>query len=383
MAHQLDFSRGQGAAMFSAGNVVPWHGLGKMVADAQSAAEAIRLAQQDWLVEQFPVFARLPDGSSLATDRVANVRSDTHAVLGVVGKGYHPLQYHEAYAFMDDVVGAGLAKYETAGCLQGGKRVWLLCRLPRELKAGPSDTILPYGLLCNGHDGSLAVHVQPTSVRVVCQNTLSLALSSSTAQKLRIKHTESLRGRVDEARAAFGLVNQAMDGFQTEIDALAGGPDTRVQNYFETLFPVKRKPCEEPPAGVGREFVLELLEGQRQRDQGRGVEFVEEVLAQQAAEARGLGRELVEEYLDATSKNNAKVIETLWSNYQNDTNTLPGVSGTAWAAYNAVSEYADHQRGTRGKTDKDRADNRLNSVWFGSANDLKQKAYSGALDLAR
>lgn len=261
----------------------------------------------------------------------------------------------------------------------------MLCRLPRELKAGPSDTILPYGLLCNGHDGSLAVHVQPTSVRVVCQNTLSLALSTSTAQKLRIKHTESLRGRVDEARAAFGLVNQALDDFQTEIDALAGVslPDNRVQDYFETLFPVKRKPCDVVPAGVGHDFVLELLEGQRQRDQGRGVEFVEEVLAQQAAQARGLGLELVEEYLDATSKNNAKVIETLWNNFENPTNTLPGVSGTAWAAYNAVSEYADHQRGTRGKTDKDRADNRLNSVWFGSANDLKQKAYSGALDLAR
>ncbi|OAI41893.1 hypothetical protein AYO40_06935, partial [Planctomycetaceae bacterium SCGC AG-212-D15] len=314
----------------------------------------------------------------------ANVRSDTRAVLGVVGKGYRPLQNHEAYAFMDDVVGAGLAKYETAGCLQEGKRVWLLCRLPRELKAGKADTILPYGLLCNGHDGSLAVHVQPTSVRVVCQNTLSLALSTSTAQKLRIKHTSSLRGRVDEARAAFGLVNEAMDDFQAQIDALArvSLPETRLQNYFEALFPVKRKPRPaEEPVGVGQDFIAELLAEQRERARGVGADFVEELLTRRE-ETRGVGRELVEEYLDATSKNNAKVIETLRTNYHNATNTLPGVQGTAWAAYNAVSEYADHQRTTRGRNDRERADNRLNSIWFGSANDLKQKAFAGALALA-
>ena len=168
-----------------------------------------------------------------------------------------------------------------------------------------------------------------------------------------------------------------MDDFQTEIDALAGVslPDTRVQNYFETLFPVKRKPCNVAPAGVGHDFVLELLEGQRQRDQGRGVEFVEEVLAQQAAEARGLGLELVEEYLDATSKNNAKVIETLW------TNSRPGTPSPASRARrgppNAVSEYADHQRDPR-QDGPGLADNRLNLPGSRCAT-ISSKGLSGAL----
>jgi phage/plasmid-like protein (TIGR03299 family) len=329
MAHLIDESTGQAAAFFA--RKPAWHGLGTVVADALSSADAIRAARLDWHVRQYPVFARLDDGRVLETDRVANVRTDTDRVLGVVSKDYVPLQNREAFAFLDSLVEDGSLCYETAGAVKEGRQIWLLARMPGSLApAGTSDEILPYALLTNGHDGSRAITVLPTTVRVVCNNTLCLALRKGEGQLLRIRHEGDIASKIEAARQCLGLVSERLDAFQEQISALAARdlsvPEASL--YFQRLFPIEGDLTD------------------RQRDK------------------------------------NGDILSLLLDNFVNERNTLPGVTGTAWAAYNAVSEWADHQRTVRGPNDTQRAENRFLSVVQGPAHDLKHQAFEMALALA-
>jgi phage/plasmid-like protein (TIGR03299 family) len=328
MAHEIDMTTGT-AAVFVTGEPA-WHRLGKVIESASTSTEAIQLAGLDWRVEQFPVRAFNPDTDEQfgCPGTVANVRTDTKSVLGVVSSGYHVFQNAEAFDFMDSLVGDKLAMYETAGSLRGGRRIWMLARIPREHRAGPEDLIKPYVLLVNSHDGSSALRMIPTTVRVVCANTLSLALGQAGAEGLAIRHHPSLEKRVAEARQKLGIISARFDRFDQELHAmLATMPTSRQTNdYFQTLIP--------------------------------------------------------EATTDREKKNRDAVIGTFYSNYDNERNVLPGMKHTAWALYNAVSEWADHQRRVRGKGDLARVENRLNSNWFGTSHRIKQAAYYSALELA-
>jgi phage/plasmid-like protein (TIGR03299 family) len=197
--HEIDESTGRPACMVV--GTPAWHQRGVVVSEAQTSAEAITLAGQDWLVEKWALQTYgIRQGAPLVLDvedQYATVRTDTGAVLGVVSGLYRIFQNREAFDFMDELVGEKLALYETAGALRGGRRVWMLARIPKELRVGNTDdTILPYVLLASSHDGSLALRVIPTTVRVVCQNTLNLALSRAGSTGVTIRHLDSLEGRV-------------------------------------------------------------------------------------------------------------------------------------------------------------------------------------------
>jgi phage/plasmid-like protein (TIGR03299 family) len=254
---------------------------------------------------------------------------DTHAVLGVVGKDYTVFENKYAFDFMDCLVGDKLAMFETAGSLKGGRKVWMLARIPKEYRAGPEDLIKPYVLLVNSFDGSTALRMLPTTVRVVCQNTLNLALRDGVSG-ITIRHSSSLDERVKEARLKLGVIAARFDAFDEELHAMLDAELTarQVNRYFNSLLPA-----------VTDEMSL-----------------------------RGLANRRV-------------TLENFKNNFEDDTNTLPGVKGTVWAAYNAVSEWADHQRKFRGVDDVARAESRLESVWFGGSHEFKTKAYESALEL--
>jgi phage/plasmid-like protein (TIGR03299 family) len=332
MAHEIDLTTGT-AAVFVTGQPA-WHGLGRCIESAATSADAIGLAGLDWAVHQWPVRAFDPDHNSTEAgipDTVANVRADTRAVLGVVGRRYRVFQNREAFDFMDALVGDRLAMYETAGSLHGGRRVWMLARIPKEYRAGPDDLIQPYVLLTNTHDGTQALRMIPTTVRVVCQNTLNLALGGAGTDGLSISHHPRLEGRVAEARAKLGIIAARFDRFDEEMHAMLAKDlsVTEAGGYFRGL------------AGT------DLPATSQRQKSGR-----------------------------------ARVLGQLLANFDNDRNSLPGVTHTAWGAYNAVSEWADHQRAYRGGTPADKANRRLDSVWFGTSHQLKQAAYRGALELA-
>ena len=152
----------------------PWHGLGTKVMEAPTSKDALILAGLDWKVQQKPIFT---ESNQLIPGYKANVRDIDNKALGVVSDKYKVIQHDEAFAFTDALLGEGV-RYETAGSLKGGKTVWMLARLPQEYIIG-GEQICPYLVFSNTHDGSGAVKVAMTPIRVVCSNTLNLCLSSA------------------------------------------------------------------------------------------------------------------------------------------------------------------------------------------------------------
>jgi hypothetical protein len=302
---------------------------------------------------------------------VANVRTDTGAVLGVVSRDYRVFQNWEAFDFMDQIVGEGVARYETAGALKGGRRVWMLARMPQDVQVSREDIVHPYILLTNSHDGSMALRMIPTPVRVVCQNTLNLALGRARhGEGLTIRHCESLEGRVREAQAKLGLLTERLEQFADEARQLAACPlsDQQARDYFEQFFPT-RTAATAPGRTIAPLPTEGLLDAIIDARQGQ-TSLVDELLAAH------------QEDRSRADRRNARILEALVESYHSRANEVLGIEGTAWAAYNAVSGWADHASTVRGKTELERADNRLNSVWWGSANELKQDAYAAALQLA-
>ena len=212
----------------------PWHGLGRIVMDAPASREALELAGLDWQVESRNIYSGT--GSMIPGYR-ANVRSTDDAVLGVVSDRYRIVQNEEAFQFTDDLLGEGVT-YETAGSLQGGKKVWMLAKLPEKyIIAG--DEVTPYLVFFNSHDGSSGVKVAMTPVRVVCQNTLNLALATAKRQ-WATKHMGNMQEKMFEAQRTLDLATGYMQGLSEESERMLAkkiSVDT-LDTFIESLFPM-------------------------------------------------------------------------------------------------------------------------------------------------
>lgn len=163
---------------------------------------------------------------------------DNH-VLGVVTDRYKVIQNTEAFAFTDELLGAGV-RYETAGSLQGGRKVWLLARLPKEfIIAG--ERISPYLVFSNTHDGSGAVRVAITPIRVCCNNTLNLALNTA-ARSFSMVHTGDVKGKVKEAKETLFMADRYMENLGNEFERLRKQKvtDQKVKEYIDLLLPVEK-----------------------------------------------------------------------------------------------------------------------------------------------
>lgn len=214
---------------------VPWHGLGKGVKQAPNSEEALSLAGLDWKVVQEPIITATGD---LVEGYKANVRDTDHRVLGVVTDRYKIAQNTDAFSFTDALLGEGV-RYETAGSLQEGKKVWLLARLPHEyIIAG--EHISPYLLFFNSHDGSGAVKVCITPIRVVCNNTLNLALATAK-RSWSMVHTGDINGKLEEAKNTLFMAEKYMDSLGKEFEVLRKKnlTDAQVKEYIEILLPIE------------------------------------------------------------------------------------------------------------------------------------------------
>lgn len=219
----------------------PWHGLGTMVMEAPTSADALALAGLDWHVIQKPVVTE--DGIPIPGFK-ANLRDKDEKVLGVVTDRYKVVQNIDAFSFTDELLGEGVT-YETAGSLQEGRRTWLLAKLPqRYIISG--DEITPYLVFMNSHDGTGSIKVAMTPIRVVCQNTLNLALS--TARRYwSTNHTGDIRGKMEDARYTLLYADQYMAELGKAIDNLARMKltDRQVYEYIDALFPLLENPTEQ------------------------------------------------------------------------------------------------------------------------------------------
>lgn len=225
----------------------PWHGLGVCVQEAPVSEEALRLAGLDWEVQQKPIYTE----SGIIPGYKANVRSTDQKVLGVVTDRYKIVQNTEAFAFTDALLGNGV-RYETAGSLQGGRKVWLLARLPREYIIS-GERISPYLVFSNTHDGSGAVRVAVTSVRVVCNNTLNLALQTAS-RSWSMVHTGDIKGKIREAEDTLFKAEDYMDKLGNEFEGLRRKKvtDRQLMEYIETLLPVAKDTTKAQRKNINR-----------------------------------------------------------------------------------------------------------------------------------
>ncbi len=317
-------------SMFSAENVVPWHGLGTIIKDPVIAADAITLAGLDWSVEKRPIW--VPSAMTEAdletneftkpSEWVATVRTDTQEVLGIVGRGYQVVQNLEAFDFMDSLVGPGrLLQYHTAGSLAGGRKIWMLATVTDlVMEPVPGDIVKPYLLLANGHDGRLELSIAWTSVRVVCQNTLMMALSGAR-DKFAIRHVGDMEWKKETAQQILGLTQ-------------------RVAKESEELY--KKLTLKQMGDQVFKDFLKNLLPDPE----------------------------------DAKATRAENIREEIFEIYQANPGDITGVLGTAWGALNAVTAYTSHVKKPRGTKGNETlaAEKRTESVWWGTGNTMNQKA---------
>ena len=232
-------------SMFSV-REVPWHGMGTIVEDAPNSEEAIITAGLDWEVESRKMY--LADGSEVP-DAFANVRNTDNSVLGIVGNRYTIVQNNEAFSFTDNLIGEGCV-YETAGSLRDGKQIWLLARLPESVQIA-GDKIMPYLCFTNTHDGTGAVKVFMTPIRVVCNNTLNQALSTAK-RTWSARHTGSIESKLREATETLELANSYMAELKktSETLALQKIDQKKLLKMIEELVPMEEGISERQKTGI-------------------------------------------------------------------------------------------------------------------------------------
>jgi phage/plasmid-like protein (TIGR03299 family) len=338
-----------------------WHKLGVTVAEAVTSAQALRLAGLDWQVEKQPLSYRNPVTGEWveSAESFGVIRQDSGDLLGAVGSRYKPFQNADGFAMLDRVLGEFGARYEAAGSLYGGKRVFMLVRLPGQAFAvGAGDQVEAFALFTNPHDGSGVAECFATSERVVCANTLRVARNGQKSG-IKLRHTGDLKARVRDAQQALNLTVQEFETFKETAD---------------TLTRVKVPSITEYANGV-LDAVLEVTQAEAIKGADALAAALKVTEAERLLEAKRLEREI---------EKRRNVLEDILQRYESGTNGVNGMRGTAWSALNAVTESADHGRlgGRFVGTEQAKASRRFESMLTGEADEAKQVAYQRALTLA-
>lgn len=212
---------------------VPWHGLGTKVNEAPTSKEAIKLAGLDWNVNPTVIYDA--NGKEISGYK-ANMRDSDQSILGIVSDRYQIVQNSEAFEFTDSLLDEGVV-YETAGSLRDGKQIWLLARMPSTTILG--DDVDPYLCFTNTFDGSGAIKVCMTPVRVVCNNTLNLALET-TKRSWSTRHIGDLAGKLHQAKETLGLAQEYMKKLDEDADRLANTKlsDAEIESIVSFIFPI-------------------------------------------------------------------------------------------------------------------------------------------------
>ena len=332
MAHEVD-------SMFSV-RETPWHKLGVVLPDAPKIPEAMKFAGLDWEVGLKPLVT--VDGEPVT--HKATYRKSDGKILGCVGPTYEPLQNADAFGFFAPFLDAGEAQLETAGSLRGGTRVWVLASLnlsPSVIR--PGDEVKKFALLSHSHDGTMAVRVGFTPIRVVCANTLALAHNDSKSSLIRIQHRKGVKDALEAVRNVMNAADASFEATAEQYRALAnrGISEDDLRRYVNMIF---------APARVA------AAADKRSRSM---------VLASRVHEGV-----LLDEDEALSSRVFDKVRELFEMGRGHD---LAGKN--LWGAYNAVTEYIGYDRGTDDAK-------RLDQTWFGAGAELNRRALNIGLQMA-
>lgn len=318
MAHQLEHMAYVGAT--------PWHGLGSRLSPKQPLEVWQQEAGMDWQIQESPVRFMADAIGHLGTihsfpEQKVLYRSDTKEALSVVSKRYQVVQPHDVLEFYRDLTEHSGYELETAGVLKGGRKLWALARTGQSTTLKGNDVVNGYLLLATSCDGTLATTATPTTVRVVCNNTLSIAINGAS-QAIKVPH--STRFDPHTVKQQLGITVSQWDDFMYRMRTLAACPikDHEAKDYL-------------------RSVLCEAQTGKPERSGLSNERALNKVLS--LYEGRGRGAQ------------------------------LEAAKGTAWGLLNSVTEYVDHERRARN------SEYRMDTAWFGQGAAIKQKALNAAL----
>lgn len=312
MAHMIDTTTGTAAIAYA--GKTPWHSLGQQLTEGATIEQWTQQAGLAYDVLESPVLfntAATTEPQAWPERKVLH-RSDTGAPLAVVSQGYNVVQPSEVMGFFSKLVDLGGFTMETAGALSYGRRVWALAKVSEGAEVIEGDVVRPYILLGTSYDGTMATIAKFTSIRVVCNNTITAAINNSESQ-VRVLHSE--RFDADEVRLQLGIVANQWERFLVQSRKLAGEPMTTEEADSFVTELLKPYHTGRIPVNESRAFkrIMQLFNG------------------------AAIGSD------------------------------IQGVAGTRWAALNAVTELVDHERGRSDST-------RIESAWFGTGAALKNRA---------
>lgn len=327
--------------MFYYGDI-PWHEKGREITHPATAKDALKFGGLDWEVDLIDIqTAEVPP--TAITRRKAVVRTDKKTgdegrVLGVVHPDFRPLQNREGIMLLDALLGEGKAIYHTGGYLGEGQVVWALARLPGEMKVRGNDIVEPYFLFSNSHDGTRAIDFRLTTIRVVCQNTLNLALSHRRAEFIfKQSHSIGLDRMRKQAKAFFDFAQKEINATENSFQKLANTSllADDFQKYLITLLPLPKSPEPESSESVmkGFETRKKNIEGLRS----------------------GITR--------------------IYSEGYSDGNIFSLPESTLWGALNAVTTFVDHAQPLD-------VNDHYAYLMFGEGARLKETAYIKALEIS-
>ncbi len=346
-----------------------WHGLGKVFAVALTGEET-RQEVCPWEPrERFLWMKTTPDGAATfkCPSRKALVRSDTGAFIADVGMGYMPFLNRQLFEAIDKALPG--VRYETAGTLGGGRRVWALAELSKfEVQKG--DETKQYLMAACGHDGNMKVYFGLTGIRIVCQNTFNSAVYNAKENGeanegvVAYRHTKNIASKVFDAAKAIAAAQEEAKKMADTAKRLAACELKRNQEleYFKSVFPAPKTRKAGHPAPVDGAAVLNTI----LEVKSANAELVSDLLA---GEKEATDRQIVK---------HERLLTTLVETYHAPQNA-GDFGNNLWTAFNACTDFIDHQRSTRGTDEADRAENRFASLMWGSGNDLKQVALAQAV----
>ena len=322
MAHELEIMENGEASMAYVGEV-PWHGLGKRVPADLSPEQMLKAANLDWTVQKVPLFYNVESGP-IVTNARALVRSTDQKLLTVVSEAWKPVQNIEAFEFFNDFVQAGDMEMHTAGSLRDGKMVWAMAQIKESFELFGGDKVDGYLLFSNPHEFGRSIDVRFTPVRVVCNNTLTMALGADTQSSVKVNHRQIFDA--DEVKATLGIAKDQLAKYKEQAQFLGSKKFMKesLVEYFNRVFPTMSK------------------------DQVTAEDIRKVPISRQAEEA----------------------VSVL--------HTQPGArfaEGSWWHAFNTVTYLTDHVLGRNNDT-------RLTSAWYGQNRVRKEKALELAVEYA-
>jgi phage/plasmid-like protein (TIGR03299 family) len=325
MSHQLHLNQQTNAYSFFSVQEKAWHGLGTIIENYPSSTEALKYAGLDFEVIKRPNIHLLDDGNEITSkESFFTYRQDTGDILGSkLGKDYEVVQNTEAFAFFDAIVGGDGILYETAGALGKGERIFITAKLPSYITVGKEDLIEKYLFLSTSHDGSSGITAAFTPIRIVCNNTLTMALRNCTS-KITIRHTKDAKTRLENAHKVMGIANN----LSGELDLIF--------NSWSRI-------------GINDQELQKLIR--------QALTPPKETLQAQSKETA----EIISTYLKKAS--DTVFAYTMTSPSQ----LMPTTKGTLFGAYNGITGYFQNVKTYKSSEDK------MNSLYFGGLAEQRSK----------